>query len=97
VQAYVENLEKEVRRLVDENLKLKKQCKEVHAKTYTENHACQKHALFSFGGQCDEHFFFFCCTAETGSSGTGPPNQELTSKNLIHPILKGQRNMNIYI
>jgi hypothetical protein len=34
VQAYVENLEKEVRRLVDENLKLKKQCKEVHAKTY---------------------------------------------------------------
>jgi hypothetical protein len=29
VQAYVENLEKEVRRLVDENLKLKKQCKEV--------------------------------------------------------------------
>ena len=54
----MENLEKEVRRLVDENLKLKKQCKEVHAKTYTENHACQKHALFSFGGQCDEHFFF---------------------------------------
>jgi hypothetical protein len=34
VQAYVENLEKEVRRLVDENLKLKKQCKEVL------NHAC---------------------------------------------------------
>jgi hypothetical protein len=29
VQAYVENLEKEVRRLVDENLKLKKQCKGV--------------------------------------------------------------------
>ncbi|CAN6181561.1 unnamed protein product [Urochloa humidicola] len=29
VQAYVENLEKEVRRLVDENLKLKKQCKEL--------------------------------------------------------------------
>jgi hypothetical protein len=33
-RAYVENLEKEVRRLVDENLKLKKQCKEV------QNHAC---------------------------------------------------------
>ncbi|KAL6873574.1 hypothetical protein ACP4OV_013656 [Aristida adscensionis] len=28
-RAYVENLEKEVRRLVDENLKLKKQCKEL--------------------------------------------------------------------
>uniref|UniRef100_A0ACD5UJ77 Uncharacterized protein n=1 Tax=Avena sativa TaxID=4498 RepID=A0ACD5UJ77_AVESA len=29
VQAYVEELEKEVRRLVDDNLKLKKQCKEL--------------------------------------------------------------------
>ncbi|WVZ78458.1 hypothetical protein U9M48_026164 [Paspalum notatum var. saurae] len=29
IHAYVENLEKEVRRLVDENLKLKKQCKEL--------------------------------------------------------------------
>ncbi|CAN6206657.1 unnamed protein product [Urochloa humidicola] len=28
-RAYVENMEKEVRRLVDENLKLKKQCKEL--------------------------------------------------------------------
>jgi hypothetical protein len=29
MQAYVEELEKEVRRLVDDNLNLKKQCKEV--------------------------------------------------------------------
>uniref|UniRef100_N1QP79 BZIP transcription factor TRAB1 n=1 Tax=Aegilops tauschii TaxID=37682 RepID=N1QP79_AEGTA len=29
-RAYVEELEKEVRRLVDDNLKLKKQCKEIN-------------------------------------------------------------------
>ncbi|BAH93730.1 Os06g0720900 [Oryza sativa Japonica Group] len=29
MQAYVEELEKEVRRLVDDNLNLKKQCKEL--------------------------------------------------------------------
>lgn len=49
----------------------------------------------------DEHLFplllllVFCAgrTAETGGSGTGPPNQELTSENLIHPILKGRTEM----
>lgn len=35
LQAYVEELEKEVRRLVDDNLKLKKQCKEVPTQQLT--------------------------------------------------------------
>jgi len=103
VQAYVENLEKEVRRLVDENLKLKKQCKEVHAKTYWKSCMSKSMPCFLWWSMWWTlfssffFFFFFCCTAETGSSGTRPPNQELTSKNLIHPILKGQRNKHGHI
>uniref|UniRef100_A0A0E0Q2R4 Uncharacterized protein n=1 Tax=Oryza rufipogon TaxID=4529 RepID=A0A0E0Q2R4_ORYRU len=38
--AYVEELEKEVRRLVDDNLNLKKQCKEITGE--------QEQQLFSF-------------------------------------------------
>lgn len=33
LQAYVQELEKEVRRLVNENLKLKRQCKQVRSRT----------------------------------------------------------------
>ncbi|OEL37294.1 hypothetical protein BAE44_0001687 [Dichanthelium oligosanthes] len=43
-RAYVENLEKEVRRLVDENLKLKKQCKEV----LKHSEPCMSSALFIY-------------------------------------------------
>lgn len=57
VQAYVENLEKEVRRLVDENLNLKKQCKKVLKHIYWS--CMSKECLVFFGGQCDEHFFSF--------------------------------------
>ena len=58
VQAYVENLEKEVRRLVDENLKLKKQCKEVLKHT----ESCMSDALFTSEHQCvtNTPFTSFC-------------------------------------
>jgi hypothetical protein len=39
-RAYVQELEKEVRRLVDDNLKLKRQCKQVCPTSFSSSSSC---------------------------------------------------------